>query len=188
MDSKVECANSIRLWKEHNTNVPTPAEEKSKIDKFISILKKDAAKQIMQMGICTDNQGFVFYNQVLFHFMKNHLFNTTHIFDGKSKGLEILGKEEAISTKKIQAQQKTHHHRMEIKPVNPVVQLIFVSLSFKVWSKFNERFKRKHMKQPEDDYFSSSYASSDNEDDKRTDKILFQVRERTEESEEEEKP
>ena len=36
--------------------------------------------------------------------MKNHLFNTTHIFDGKSKGLEILGKEEAISTKKIQAQ------------------------------------------------------------------------------------
>lgn len=36
--------------------------------------------------------------------MKNHIFNTTRINDGKTKALQILGKEEAISTKKIQAQ------------------------------------------------------------------------------------
>lgn len=59
--------------------------------KFTSILKKEAGRKIMEMDIHTDNLGYVYYHQILFHVMKYHtLQNLQHNAITKPQGDEII--------------------------------------------------------------------------------------------------
>jgi hypothetical protein len=48
--------------------------------------------------------------------------------------------------------------------VNPIVQYLFVSTTFKVWKSYLDQYRRKHQDK-ESDYFSSSYGSNEDDED-----------------------
>jgi hypothetical protein len=62
VDAEQETEEFVQKWKQRQPHATTAIEEKTKGDKIKSILKKDAAKQIMEMNIHTDPLGYVYYN------------------------------------------------------------------------------------------------------------------------------
>lgn len=106
IEHKIE--KTIKKWKEININEKFDDEvaEQLRMKKRISI-KKKALKLIMQMNIYSDANGYVYYHQILFYFMKNCMMKkiTENL---SAEGAEKLSLKEEETLKKIKKKQQIY--------------------------------------------------------------------------------
>ncbi|KAL4477028.1 hypothetical protein ABPG72_011725 [Tetrahymena utriculariae] len=153
-DYKRKANEFIEKLKIHDSEI-TQDEINMKLDKYRIRQKQEADKNVMRMNIFCDFEGYVYYNELLYQFMKFSLFesvyelslqdqNNPKLVKRHNTALEIMRKEEKVSMKKIQIikkkqssllKQKIVHQRQQ--GVNPMVRRLFVGMAFKSWLQYS---------------------------------------------------
>lgn len=88
----------------------------------------------MKMNIYSDQFGYVQYHQIFFAFMKSYLFEKISK-DLQPEGAEKIRIKEEDTMKKIKKKQFGISYK-EQEPVNPIVQFLFVLMSFKALKRY----------------------------------------------------
>ncbi|KAL4475075.1 hypothetical protein ABPG74_001771 [Tetrahymena malaccensis] len=153
-DYKRKANEFIAKLKLHDNEI-TQEEINIKLDKFRIRQKQEADKNVMRMNIFCDYEGYVYYNELLYQFMKFSLFesvfelskedqNDPKLVKRHCTALDIMRKEEKVSMKKIQIIKKKQSSLLKSKivhqrhqGVNPMVRRLFVGMAFKSWLQYS---------------------------------------------------
>ncbi|EWS72781.1 cation channel family transporter (macronuclear) [Tetrahymena thermophila SB210] len=153
-DYKRKSNEFVEKLKMHDTEI-TQDEINLKLDKYKIRQKQEADKNVMRMNIFCDYEGYVYYNELLYQFMKFSLYeqvyelsiedqNDPKLVKKHNTALDIMRKEEKVSMKKIQIIKKKQSSLLKSKivhqrqqGVNPMVRRLFVGMAFKSWLQYS---------------------------------------------------
>ncbi|KAL4431571.1 hypothetical protein ABPG74_017276 [Tetrahymena malaccensis] len=153
-DYKRKANEFIEKLKLHDSEI-TQDEINIKLDKFKIRQKQEADKNVMRMNIFCDYEGYVYYNELLYQFMKFSLYESVYelsiedqddpkLIKRHATALDIMRKEEKVSMKKIQIIKKKQSSLLKSKivhqrqqGVNPMVRRLFVGMAFKSWLQYS---------------------------------------------------
>lgn len=119
--------------------------------------KNEIHKNIVQMDIRADEEGYVYFNELLYKIMKK-TYGIVHIRNRK------LANFEADTFRKINRLQEKMsnyliHEEKKATAVNPFLSIMFYNISFKTWLKMSR--KRKELEALNDNIVGSEQSNED---------------------------
>ena len=155
---------------------------------------KAIAREISKMSLKVDCQGYLFFNDVLFGVMRNALFPKENL--KVRKEVKFL-----IEKAEFQAKKKIRHNKKNLKatrascltssetaiidtldkkPLNPILELLYLGMIFKSWLKFSESIEKGLENDPN---FKSKFLRESNwENSSEKSDLFFEDEEEEEES------